>query len=478
MPLSPAPSPLIRRLPETVLAVLFLLACALIDRRGFNPVEIDSHSYINAARGLLVTGSFALPPEDGSADGPPRPIYFRTPGLPVVLAPFLALFGDSGPRFFVWAQRLLWAVFVVFLLPPVRPSPSPCAALAARTGALLPRLIRLAPLTGKTLALFLPLVLTAVSAVLTEVLYTVLTWCGLLLLARLADRPGWRAAAGAGLLLAAATMVRPIGAWLPIVVASTLLAVQFFRRRPLPAASLALATTLALASPLLWSARNLAASGHFFFCTIDGPTLALHRADAIRALPPSVTATFPPEQQAFVEEVRQHGDVFWAQLQIQKRHGLDEYASSRAAYAVARVATFQFPGHYVRTVIRNLANIFLAPADTLALTALLSGNGRLTTLSFGDAVRSGAWGIAALHLATRVAHLVLLLVIPALLVIRSWPKVRRDPTFWVLGASSACLILGPVALTVTYGRFLFPVLPAVVWCYCLPGRECVPRTEE
>jgi len=84
---------LLARLVPALLGVAYLALCAWIDMGGFDPIAIDSHSYMECARGLLETGNLARPTPSGQYELD----FQRTPGYPVAIAGLQQIAGLSTP---------------------------------------------------------------------------------------------------------------------------------------------------------------------------------------------------------------------------------------------------------------------------------------------------------------------------------------------------------------------------------------------
>ena len=226
-------------------------------------IEPDSNDYLLSANALLDDGRFWSSPGSG------EPEFERTPGYPLFIAVIFAITGRS-----VLAVALAQSVLSVLVTVPM--------FLLAR------RLFseRVA-VVAVVLLLIDPLSMYFGSLVLTETLATLLILSSTALLALLVDRgsssmAGWFAM---GLLLAAATHVRPGQYYLPLLVLVLLLwssrRYQWGIRRMLRAA-------LALGLPVLvlvggWQFRNADQVGSSRFSGIEAVNMMKYRAAGVVA---------------------------------------------------------------------------------------------------------------------------------------------------------------------------------------------------
>ena len=226
-------------------------------------IEPDSNDYLLSAHALLDNGRFWSSPGSG------EPEFERTPGYPLFIAVIFAITGRS-----VLAVALAQSVLSVMVAVPM--------FLLAR------RLFseRVA-VVAVVLLLVDPLSMYFGSLVLTETLATLLILSSTALLALLVDRgsssmAGWFAV---GLLLAAATHVRPGQYYLPLLV---LLLLLWSGRRYQWSIRRTLSAGLALALPVLvlvggWQVRNAEQIGSFRFSGIEAVDMMKYRAAGVVA---------------------------------------------------------------------------------------------------------------------------------------------------------------------------------------------------
>ncbi|MGI8908500.1 MAG: hypothetical protein ACR2IE_18650 [Candidatus Sumerlaeaceae bacterium] len=441
---------LARRRIELFLAFVYLAICGVLDFIRLPHIDIDSHSYVNLARGFLACGEFISQDEHGTV----LRSFVRTPGYPMFLVPFMGSLGAKGLPGVIWIQRLLWAWLIAFILP----SCGAPGTRAARSFAVL----------GKCIALLLPAALVTTSMVLSETVYTVVTVAAIgLLCARTAM---WSAIV-AGSVLGAATLIRPVGLWVPVLVCATL---ALFHSRDFPMArkarlrNLAAMLTVAMMLPLLWMLRVQNLTGNFALTSLNDPTFALNRHHVIKQFTPDQIAQLASDQQQFVRYVHDDKDVYWALELLRRDLKYDEFTASRLAGNVAWAAVRLDPMDYVKTVGLNLTRTFCSATEGLSLIARCAGNPGLTTETFAQSWEKHRTAMIIAQLLLRVLQPVLLLGLPLFILLRYRRRILGDNFLCALLISSGYLVFVPSLLTITYGRFLFPALPAIASVYALP----------
>ena len=207
------------------------------------PIRADAAQYCAYAYNLANHGVFS---SDLDRE-PPPPDSWRTIGYPIFVAPFLAAFGSRG--FYeplLYAQAFLATLVVLgTLLLARRFLPDWASLVAAGLVALEPHLVAMT------------------SYILTETLFSLLLIAALYLTTLAAEHRGaWRALA-AGLLWAAAYLVTPSVAAVPIAVLLT--EVVHWRRSPQHSSGFpdrrwvrgaALMCAVAMLAPVAWAVRN------------------------------------------------------------------------------------------------------------------------------------------------------------------------------------------------------------------------------
>lgn len=220
----------------------------------------DAHTYLEPARSLISSGSFT------AADG--QPVILRTPGYPLFLAPFVAIFGQGAPTAVALAQILLTVATAILAFQLVK-------VLADGNG--------LAAVCAYMIVLVAPSVFMAGFYVETEIVFL-----ALLTLAVLCIIKGWSAERPTFILLgfvilAIDTYVRPLGLYLPIVLGLVLLAAAARRRRWETVATVLAGCVLALGITTAWKLRNEHIFGVRTFTSVAGLNMYEYIGSAVQA---------------------------------------------------------------------------------------------------------------------------------------------------------------------------------------------------
>lgn len=400
-----------RRGAAVVLAAALLLRLAPMAAHLFREdrvTTVDSAAYLELAGRLRDAGDF-------SPGG--RPETFRTPGYPLFLAPLLRLPGGPLP----WAltlQALLGTGLAAAALVLAREWGTRAASLAA----------------GALLAVD-PGHLVAANLVMSDVLAAAAVAGAFVL----AERGRTAAALASGLLLAAATAVRPVV--LPLVLPwSVLLA----RRRGLPRRVVAAAAALALAFPAAWTVRNGLAAGRWTVSGAFDLNLGLVLAAKIVARGQGVG----------LDEARARlaaaGAVF------------DPGADAAVNRRIAARAVAEHPGAAAAELALSLAEMLLAGERRQALRLIGSPRGDDRVASLGEAARSEGAG-AALDSASagelvlvgaQLAFNAAVLLLAGAGALRLWRSGERLAVG--VAVSAVALVLAP-SLVVATGRMRLPV---------------------
>ena len=252
-----------------LLQILFLFGVRLVVAQHGGSIRHlvqvqDASEYIRLAGVMLTEGKFSFP-TSSYPDGKQFPETFRTPGYPLFVAGVFALFGNSvgtlenpGVSFYALLVSLCMlgagAAVVVFLILRELGIPTPWSVAGGVLFSLSPAVMFLPP-----------------SGMGSDMLFTFLFALVLYLLLKLESaQRSWLTALYIGLLLGFATLSRPAGLYLSIVV---ILALPFFLPRAKPyLKTIALPCAAALAGFLLiltpWYARNWSVAGHFDLSSI------------------------------------------------------------------------------------------------------------------------------------------------------------------------------------------------------------------
>jgi 4-amino-4-deoxy-L-arabinose transferase-like glycosyltransferase len=336
--LSQLTSPQARR----TLAGLFLAALALrllifgvIAHEPRKFYTYDSDGYDRRAMNILRYGEFA------SEGEPPRtPDLDRTPVYPLYLA---AVFGSVGHQ--PWVAILLQVII---------------GSLTAVLTYLLARELRLSHLAafvGGLIVALDPVSAMNANRLLTETIFTTLIVASIYALARYlnSERLSW--ALGAAVLLALASLTRPIAQFLPIAVLP--LFVVVLRRAGWKRALLGALILLGVSLPLTysWAYRNYRQAGVFTLSTISDTNLVYYRARAVLAE---------------VNGISQ--DDAWVVLEEQVARAAGPGASPSQVVAAQRqiaIDTFRsYPGLTLKMLVFGVARIVADPGYTITCTLL------------------------------------------------------------------------------------------------------------
>jgi hypothetical protein len=257
-----------QRLLLAVLLILclFVRGGAVLLALHANPdvaVEGDTHSYVQPALALREDGRFSQAPADH------RPEFLRTPGYPAFIALLYGAFGEDNTA--VLLAQVVLSVLTVLLV----------ALLAARMWS---------PAVGLLAALLVslePLQLYTAGTLLTEALATLLlalvAMAGFFVFADDKPKLGWVALLGFA--MSAATMVRPVTYYLPVIVV-LLLGYRAIRTRMGLADALRILAAFLVPLVIIiggWQLRNHDAVGSWRLTGVEGKNVYLYRAAGVVA---------------------------------------------------------------------------------------------------------------------------------------------------------------------------------------------------
>lgn len=441
---------------ELVLGVIYVLLFLALDARHLNYVSPDTASYVNQAHSLLSGHGFA---ENGL--GYYQPEFFRTPLYANFLAFFIGLFGDAGLGLSVWVQRLAWGCIVLFAFPA-------CGRRQNRWAALL-------AVVGKSLALYSPQVMVNVSLLLTDTLFACLVALSFRTGFDGLARVKWVRIVAGGILLGLATLARPAGQYIAFCVAAVAVLWGWFRFRPALVRRAALPAlvflVVSLALPLGWCARNYALSGHFTITPSVGIYLCWHRTPSISRLVDRGVDFGGPLENEYARLVRDTQSSLDADLALRSRHKMTIFDTDPIARRVGLKAIALEPAAYVAQTVYYCLGIYAAPADAQTFLGVLLGPRESLTTPLGQAVRERKWEALIVQGVTRATGIVLLLLVPAVIAFWGWRTRRLTMTGWLYLAAACYFTVLSSAATTTYGRFLLPILPSILYLYCVLPSE-------
>lgn len=224
--------------------------------------EPDSFGYVQNAEALARQGSFV---RDGEAE------IIRTPGYPLFLVPA------------VWAEPWLGSVEAAAVTLQIVVGCVTVYFVYALGMAVFQR--RDVAAAGATLMACEPLSVLYCSKLLTEALFACTLSATLLCLTRFLRNRAWRPLCAAAAALAASIFVRPIGLFLPFIIAVLLLLVGWrgaTSRRKLAAQALVFGA-LSIAPVAAWQVRNYVRTGYGRFSAISEINLYYYQAAAVLA---------------------------------------------------------------------------------------------------------------------------------------------------------------------------------------------------
>jgi hypothetical protein len=446
------------RKADLLIFAVYLAFSALLDARGLEHASPDTPTYVQPAESLAAGTGFAVTAPDGSH----RPEFIRTPFYPLVLAGFLKLFGSSGVTVSIWFFRLLWGLIVVFAFPGIR-------AAATRRGRTLCAL-------GKALCLLSPQVLVNASLAITDLPFACLVALGLHAASRMLDEASWRRAAWAGLLLGAATLTRPGGKLLPLVLALVALAAIWRRRDRRAVGAVAVFLVAATLLPFGWSVRNWNLSGHFTLSPFSGASIAWHRQTMIARMARDNQTFGGLAEDRYARLVAEQDNALLALQSLKTERALDDFESNAVAGRVGMQAVRLHPLRYAGDSLYHMVNMVMAPADAQALCRELFGYGRALDTSLGAAARERVWSALLFQGTVRLGNLLAFLVLPLVICIYAGRRGSLALNDWLYVASAGYFVVMTSLMVSTYGRFLLPVLPTIAHFLCVRAGSTVSDT--
>ncbi len=430
--------------PEILLLLMFVGLSLYYDAQLKSRLDIDSHRYLELGNRLLETGRF----EHRGLDGNLTPDYSRTPTFPLLIAASMSIFGKNSTAAItavIWLQRLAWAGSVCWLLPRIR----------SGSGRVRPW-----SLIGKVVLLFSPVVLYHGALLLTDLLYA----AGLLAACRLTFRSLNQQPVSAlpvGLFHGVLTLLRPVHLLVPVI-----LSLPFIRHRNTTVVVLIFAAFLV---PAGWMIRNHSIHDSYSLVALDGRALALHREQTIRQMQPAdSSAEYGPEFIAALHSTNEN--PITAAWILMRDYQLTEIHADKTAKAVALEAIRTDPLNYLKQTASNLGRLVWSRIDGYNVAqVLMPAAGERTWQLAGTA--NGIWGV------------VMFLLIPVWLVVT---RIRLRHFYNRVTIALILLALYMAALpaftTVTYGRFMLPLLPLVGLVYCMadigPQKKSSRRWQE
>jgi 4-amino-4-deoxy-L-arabinose transferase-like glycosyltransferase len=379
----------------------------------------DSLSYLDSSRALLIDRRFAVEP------GSFEPMYIRTPGYPLMLALMQAIFADV--RWISGGQAALTALAIVIVYRVGRRAIGPAAGVVAAA------IVAVDPLLFQSSGTLL----TEGPAALAT---SLLALTGLQVFTAETTAARIRASFLLGLVLAAATMIRPTTYYLPFLLAPFLL----FHMRAWGRAR-AGAAVLAFGLPILfvvggWQLRNQQTVGSWRLSGIEAVNLYCYRAAEVHARATGSTLQAAREELACRSLAGEPACPPGWPCPASREEPVGPYLD-RMADEGLRIL-LRHPAETLRMTLAGLGRLLVGPGTlTLAQYLSIPPHPLLTAVL-------GAWAITLLAGA----------LIGALIVVREGTRLRA---WWAFLALVALYIVLVSAGNESYARFRTPVVPVM-----------------
>jgi 4-amino-4-deoxy-L-arabinose transferase-like glycosyltransferase len=427
---SPQSSVRISHVLVIAFALRLLLPLGVLAFTGDTSVfrEPDSHSYIEAARGLTATGTFSI-------GGVPE--VERTPGYPLLLLPGVVVGSVDAVTI---ALQIVLGCLTVYLV--------------YRIALLLFRSER-AAVFGALLYALEPLSILYSSKLLTETLFTAVTTLFLFLLLKYLAGGSLLYLPASGAALAASVYVRPVMYYFPLVMTALLLVWVLVKRRAvwrgLGAVLAFLAVTMALVG--VWQVRNSLAADYPGFSAIADVNWYFYQGASVLAEEQGLEYTAMQERMGYNEP-----DTYFSQHPEQRawsRGEVYEYLGKEGR----KIVLSNLPAYGVIHLKGTLVGL-LSPGGTGYLEMF---NLSARDQGVGDvAAREGAAGLAA-NLALPAVFLLFGIVLAVYFLLAGWGLLARKELYapvWPLLALAIYLPFisgGPQAES----RFRHPIMPVI-----------------
>ncbi len=438
--------------PRYLLVLAAILAAKLTLLAIFDPIPApDSAGYIAYSDAMLAGGAWL---RDAGIHAAAIPVLaFRMMGYPLLISAARLLAG-TGWTWLLALVQIALALLVLFRLCALR------TPLGLSAGALLFALVAIA--TSSSLVLDATMLSDSLHASLVILAITAL------LRPALSGRPvGAWAALGAGLLLAAAFLLREalVYLWLPML---PLLALAAGGKRRLAVAALAL---LPLAATIVaYSAWNRQRAGTAFVTT-GGETTLLQPVVLASARDPAIFAGTSPLDQAARQTIKHHdfADVLDIDQRLFGTWHMTAPEISAAAYREYFAAWRGHPAAMARTVLANLrANqtfLFFRPIDAVR-EYILWATGRPSELGRWKSVAAD-WRMLPFYLLSQLFRVVSVSLFAAFLLTTPWRAWRDGRSSAVARAGLALWLLylgwfAVYAMVHIETRYMAPVLPFAI----------------
>ncbi len=218
----------------------------------------DSESYLITARKLIESGQFAtgLQPE-----------IFRTPGYPLLLIPGILLGQQEIVAIFIQIMLSCFTIFLIYKIALAIWGESKIATFCAL-------LYAVEPVSILWLILLMP-----------ETLFTALITLFIYLLIKYFDEKSWKQLLCAAITLAASIYVRPIGYYLPLLIAAILLigSLTTIQKNKILMIHACVFFLVAMGSVGIWQVRNYVKTGYSGFAAVSDYNLYCYNGVSVIA---------------------------------------------------------------------------------------------------------------------------------------------------------------------------------------------------
>jgi hypothetical protein len=321
-----------------IVRAVFVYGAVKLTKNDYRPFEAgDSPEYLHLARNVAFDGRYVREDATSHLIGLVRP-----PGYPLFCAALLRICGDVTQPI-VWTQVPIAAGICVL-----------ATLLAQQVFA-----PRWASLLAGSIAVFSPTGIGLTAQVLAEILFTIVFIAGFLYTYRAAAMQSLRAALLAGVLFAAAQLIKPSLLLWPIAGIVPWLFIAAAHHTKVRWSHVAACSAIQLACALAWGVRNFAVDGLFTYSAVNARNL---RMLVVPMIEEWTEAGHKPQMKDYFENYRIVGDRF-------NRFVRDADTSAAAADAVrmqmqeSKAVIRAHPGVALRVYLFNLNDQLLTGWD-------------------------------------------------------------------------------------------------------------------
>jgi len=259
-----------------VLTIAFLLRCLLTSvvfaiNHTSGAYTLDTESYLITARKLIESGQFA---------NSVQPEIFRTPGYPLLLIPGILLGQQELVAIFIQIMLSCFTIFLIYKIALAIWGESKIATFCAL-------LYAIEPVSILWLTLLMP-----------ETLFTALITLFIYLLIKYFTEKSWKYLLCAAITLAASIYVRPIGYYLPFLIAAILLidSLTKIQKNKILMIHACVFFIVAMGSVGIWQVRNYVKTGYSGFAAVSDYNLYCYNGASVIAKQKNITFEEMSEQ--------------------------------------------------------------------------------------------------------------------------------------------------------------------------------------